>query len=128
MLLRHAGGTAHPSSLSKWWGDDNEDVMQGGEERGGGGGGGVYVSKNMSHILGFYFILYAIVYFCSEIKLRFSIIEAGAMYQSNAISPCAPAVICAAEKVRVMHNILSDWLLNIILNDAMQFACRTQWL
>lgn len=120
MVLRHARGTAHTKSLSKWWGDDNEDIMETGRE-----GKGMCLQSCLTVLLIFIFLFSKpILFFCSEIKLWFSITEAGAKYPSNAISPFAPTPVCAPERVRVMHNILSDLLFNIILNNAMHCPRR----
>lgn len=62
------------------------------------------VYKIMSHrfLFGFFFF-HAILYFCSEIKLWCSIIQApcwGNVTESNVIFPFAPAPICTPQNVR----------------------------
>lgn len=118
MVLRHAWGTAHAKSLSKWWEDDNEDEMEGGREQ---------VYKIMSLTFLFFVFFNAILYFCPEIKFLFAIIQAPCwddVTESYAIFPFAPAPICAPEKVR--SSIISCLPCCLISSSIMQCSvhCR----
>lgn len=70
-----------------------------------------------------FFLLFRPTSIFSKITLLCAIIQAPCwnnVTESNAIFPFAPSPICAPEKLRVMHNILSALLFNIILNNAIR--------